>query len=106
MSLSDANLLTPQIHLATIINGLAPSDVKTDRLIVMSPQYMKDLSKILSETPKDVLRTYFMWKVIQNYASALDADELKPYSRFTNQLQGKVRLSRIPTSVKLMIKGP
>jgi|ERR1700692_2574698 endothelin-converting enzyme len=93
MSLSDANLLTPQIHLSTTINRFAPPDVKVDRLIVMAPQYMKSLSTIISDTPKEVLHSYFMWKVIQAYASAVDADELKPYSRFKNQIQGKVRWS-------------
>ena len=90
MSLKDADSLTPQIHLASIIKSLAPSDFKTNRLIVMSPDYMRNLSSILSSTSKEVLQTYFMWKVVQAYSSAIEADELKPYSKFTNELQGKV----------------
>jgi endothelin-converting enzyme len=91
MSLEDADKLTPQIHLSKIINSLAPSDIKTKRLIVMSPSYMKNITDILSSTPKDVLQTYLLWKTIQKYASVIEADELKPYSRFMNKLQGKVR---------------
>jgi endothelin-converting enzyme len=91
MSLKDADKLTPQIHLVSIIDNLAPSDVKTDRLIVMSPSYMKNLSDILSSTPKEVLQTYLIWKVVQAYSSVVEADELKPYSQFSNELQGKVR---------------
>jgi endothelin-converting enzyme len=93
MSLKNADSLTPQIHLASIINKLAPSDFKTNRLIVTSPDYMKNLSSVLSSTSKEVLQTYFIWKVIQTYAPAIEADELMPYSRFTNELQGKVDLS-------------
>lgn len=89
MSLKDADALTPQVHLSTIINSLTPSDYKTDRLIVASPTYMTNLSDILSSTSKEVLQSYFMWKVIQSYASKIDADELKPYSQFVNELQGK-----------------
>jgi endothelin-converting enzyme len=92
MFLKDADLLTPQIHLSTTISKLAPSTVDVDRLIVMAPQYMMALSAIISDTPKEVLQTYFMWKVIQAYALAVDAEELKPYVRFRNQLQGKVGL--------------
>lgn len=92
MSLKDADLLTPQINLAATIEKLAPLETKVDRLIVRSPEYMKALSAILSDTPKEVLQTYFMWKVIQEYAPAVDTVELKPYSKFKNQLQGKVRL--------------
>jgi endothelin-converting enzyme len=91
MSLKDADLLTPQIRLATTINRFAPAGVRVDRLIMMAPAYMKSLSTIISVTPKEVLQTYFMWKVIQAYSSAVEADELTPYSRFKNQIQGKVR---------------
>jgi endothelin-converting enzyme len=90
MSLKDADLLTPQIRLAVTINRFTPADVKVDRLIMMAPAYMKSLSTIISITPKEVLQTYFIWKVIQAYSSAVEADELTPYSRFKNQIQGKV----------------
>jgi predicted metalloendopeptidase len=98
MSLKEADSLTPQIHLSTIINSLAPSNYKTDRLIITSPTYMTNLSDVLSSTSKEVLQTYFMWKVIQAYASKIEADELKPYSQFVNELQGKV--SRTNHSLK------
>ncbi|KAE8452493.1 hypothetical protein EG329_000395 [Mollisiaceae sp. DMI_Dod_QoI] len=89
MSLKEAGSLTPQLHLSTVINSLTPSDYKTDRLIVTSPSYMANLSDVLSSTSKEVLQTYFMWKVVQAYASEIEADELKPYTRFINELQGK-----------------
>jgi len=90
MSLKEADQLTPRIHLANIINSLSPSDVKTNRLIVASPSYMKNLTELLSTTPRGTLQTYFVWKAVQAFASEIEADELKPYSRFVNELQGKV----------------
>lgn len=90
MSLKGADSLTPQIQLANIINKLAPSDYTTDRLIVASPSYMKNLSQILSSTSRETLQTYFIWKVVQAFASEIEADEIKPYTRFSNKLQGKV----------------
>jgi endothelin-converting enzyme len=95
MSLKKADLLTPQIQLAKVINGLAPSDYTTDRLIIGSPNYMKNLTEILSNTSRETLQTYFIWKVIQAFASEIEADEIKPYTRFANKLQGKVSLSSI-----------
>jgi endothelin-converting enzyme len=92
MSLEDADALTPQIRLSKLINTLAPSDYKTSRLIVMSPSYMKDLMNILSETPNDVLQTYFIWKTIQSFAPYIEADAVVPYKRFSNEVQGKVHL--------------
>jgi endothelin-converting enzyme len=90
MSLKGADSLTPQVQLANIINKLAPSDYTTDRLIVASPSYMKNLTQILSSTSRETLQTYFIWKVVQAFASEIEADEIKPYTRFSNKLQGKV----------------
>lgn len=88
MSLESADTLTPAIHLSKLINNLAPSNV--DRVIVMAPGYMKNLTELLSETPKDVLKTYFQWKSIQAFASYIESDALTAYKRFYNELQGKV----------------
>ena len=90
MSLKEANSLTPQIQLTKIIKKLAPSDYTTDRLIIGSPSYMKNLTDILSKTSRETLQTYFIWKVTQAFASEIEADEIKPYTRFVNKLQGKV----------------
>ena len=90
MSLKDADKLTPSVHLAAIIKSLSPSDITVDRIIVASPNYMKDLSEVLSSSSKEVIKSYLVWKVVQAYYSRTEADELKPYSRFINELQGKV----------------
>lgn len=90
MTLKGADGLTPQIHLSKIINSLAPSDFKTSRVIVMAPQYMDELAIILNRMSKEVLQTYFLWKAVQAFSSDIEADAIKPYRRFTNELQGKV----------------
>lgn len=90
MSLADADSLAPQIHLAKIITGLAPADFKPSRIIVMTPQYIEDLTSILNNTSKEVLQTYLRWKVIQAFSSDIEADAIKPYRQFANELQGKV----------------
>ncbi|KAG4034700.1 hypothetical protein MFRU_002g00540 [Monilinia fructicola] len=89
MSLKEADKLTPQIQLSKIIHSLVPSDIKLDRLIVASPPYMHALSDILNTTPKETLQAYFIWKLIQTFYPEIEADELKPYRQFINELQGK-----------------
>jgi endothelin-converting enzyme len=95
MSLDDAAALTPQVGLADLVSGLAPSGEKVDRVIVMAPKYMKALSTILSETPANVLQSYFLWKAVQSFSSYIKANEIKPYQQFQNELAGKV-LPRTP----------
>ena len=91
MDLDEAAALAPEVGLNNLINNLAPSDTDVKRVIVTSPSYLKALSSIISDANEDVVRAYFAWKVIQSFASSIEADELKPYKRFTNKLAGKVR---------------
>ncbi|EXJ92195.1 hypothetical protein A1O3_00745 [Capronia epimyces CBS 606.96] len=88
-SLAEAERLTPQLHLSKILKSLVPSDYDLDRVIVMAPEYLKDLANLLDETSEDTLRAYFLWKAIQAYASYVEADAITPYRRFSNELQGK-----------------
>lgn len=99
MSLKEADSLTPQIRLSTIIKELEPADVETDNIIVASPTYQKTLSSVLSSTSKEVLQSYFMWKAIQAFASVTESEALLPYTRFQNELQGKVKY---PTASRIL----
>lgn len=88
-SIEETKLLLPQILLSDIISDLSPSDYETDRLIVGSPSYMESLSKILNETPREVIQHFFKWKIIQHYADYIESDELEPLLEFNNVLVGK-----------------
>jgi hypothetical protein len=90
LSLKDTDALTPDLHISKLIESLSPADVKTDRVIVMAPKYLKDLNKLISSTPKSVFNTYFQWKAIQAFYPYVEADAITPYKRFINELQGKV----------------
>ena len=91
MALEDANKLAPEVDLKGLLHELAPKDVSIDRVIVMAPDYQSKLSSILKDTSSEVVMNYFLWKAIQSFSSYIEADELKPYKRFLNELAGKVR---------------
>jgi endothelin-converting enzyme len=88
-SLGETHSLLPQISFSYIISSMAPKGFSTDRLIIGSPPYMRSLSQILSDTPKDIVQAYMIWKTIQAYVSKVQDPVLKPLERFNNQLQGK-----------------
>jgi endothelin-converting enzyme len=90
MSLDDANKLAPEVDLRGLLHELAPGHVDVDRVIVMAPEYQKSLSSILNETDSEVVMNYFVWKAVQSFSGYVDADEVKPYRRFVNELAGKV----------------
>ncbi|KAH7127236.1 peptidase family M13 [Dendryphion nanum] len=87
--INEADSLTPQIELKSLLHELAPKGQKIEQVIVMAPKYQKELSIILSETHMEVLQSYFVWKAIQSFASYVDADAVKPYKQFLNVLAGK-----------------
>lgn len=89
LSIKDTQSLLPQISFSDIISNLAPSDFKTDRLIVGSPSYMKSLSKILSDTPRETVQLFFKWKLIQAYADDIEDPKIKPLRELNNKLAGK-----------------
>lgn len=89
LSLSVAEKFTPQIRLSNILKNLTPPEFTTKNLIVASPSYMKSLKTILQESSKDVIQAYLIWKFIQVFAQAIEAEETKPYTVFTNELRGK-----------------
>lgn len=91
MSIEEAANLTSQVDLKALIQGLAPKNVDVERVIVMTPDYQRELSSILSETDAKVLQSYFLWKTVQSFSGYVEADAIKPYKRFTNELVGKVR---------------
>lgn len=82
----------PQVGLAKLITGLAPKGKTPNRIIMMAPDYMKNLTAILDDTPKEVVLTYMLWKQIQAYGNFIEADAIKPVRQFSNELAGKVSL--------------
>ncbi|CAO2649221.1 Nn.00g066060.m01.CDS01 [Neocucurbitaria sp. VM-36] len=89
MLIEEADAIAPEIELEALLAGQAPSGSKIERVIVMTPKYLKELSIILAATDKEVLQSYFLWKAIQSFSSYVDADAIKPYRRFVNVLAGK-----------------
>jgi endothelin-converting enzyme len=99
MSLSEADALAPVLGLADIVSALSPAGETPDFVIVASPKYMKAVGDIIDETPSDVVQNYFIWKTIQSFASYVEAEEIKPYRQFSNELAGKVSCNPLPSCI-------
>jgi endothelin-converting enzyme len=107
MKIDDAASLTPEIDLKGLLRELAPEHVGIDRVIVMAPDYQKKLSSIISDTDSEVMENYFLWKAVQSFSEYVDADAVKPYKRFVNELAGKVSsITTLSLNIFLTIIGP
>src|SRR4051812_33733863 len=80
MTLSQATQLIPELPLKESIRTLAPATYTGDRVIVVSPGFMKNVSDLLSTTPTHTLQPYFLWRAITNYqGQTIAPDALKPF---------------------------
>lgn len=89
MLIDEAAAIAPEIELKSLLYSLAPAKTNIERIIVMAPDYLKHLSVIIAATEKEVLQSYFIWKVVQELSSYVESDVVKPYKRFLNILAGK-----------------
>ncbi|CAG8139255.1 unnamed protein product [Penicillium salamii] len=89
LSIKETEALVPEISFADIITSLAPHDYKGDRLIVGSPSYMKALSGLLKDTPRETILLFLQWKLVQEFAGVIEDDSVEPLRRFKNELAGK-----------------
>lgn len=88
-SLEEADAYNPEISVKTLVNHFAPKGFKPSKVIVASPEYLKDLANILAKVDRETLRAYLVWKVVQSYGGVVESDSLEPLRRFSNKLQGK-----------------
>ncbi|OQE11103.1 hypothetical protein PENVUL_c003G04051 [Penicillium vulpinum] len=89
LSVKETEALLPEISFADIISSLAPHDYKVDRLIIGSPSYMKALSVLLKDTPRETVLLFLQWKLIQAFADVIEDSSVEPLRRFRNELAGK-----------------
>ncbi|KAL2706048.1 hypothetical protein AAEP93_001298 [Penicillium crustosum] len=89
LSVKETEALVPEISFSDFISSLAPHDYKGDRLIVGSPSYMKALSVLLKDTPRETILLFLQWKLIQAFAGVIEDASIEPLRRFENELAGK-----------------
>lgn len=88
LSIKEIEALVPEISISNIIASLAPHDYKGNRLIVVSPSYMKALSGLLKDTPRETVLLYLQWKIIQTLSFVIEDESVEPLRRFWNVLAG------------------
>ncbi|KAK9468482.1 hypothetical protein V1512DRAFT_259596 [Lipomyces arxii] len=86
-----------------IIKTMTKSTSLPSQIIVSYPQYLTDLTTVLSTTSRETLQTYFLWKAIEVLATHLSDDAAQPVTEFRNRLRGidpSVRSQRWQTCVR------
>ncbi|KAI4744544.1 endothelin-converting enzyme [Aureobasidium sp. EXF-12298] len=87
-TLKETEAYNSEISITHILDTFAPGYAPS-KIIVGSPSYLKDLSKILKSSSRKTIKTYLVWKVVQSWAGAVEDPAVQPLLRFRNKLQGK-----------------
>lgn len=61
-------------------------------MLLAFPEFLGNVSEIISKTPKSTVQSYLVWQVINTYSSYVEGPEIEPIARFSNVLSGKVRV--------------
>lgn len=68
ISFTELQKIAPDINWAGYYKNYG---LKTDTLVVWNKDFLKNLDQLMKQTPLDVLKTYYNWKVLSLFAGAL-----------------------------------
>ncbi|KAK5631306.1 hypothetical protein RRF57_007020 [Xylaria bambusicola] len=89
VSVTDVGKIGPAIGLDKVVKGLAPADYIPEKMLLAFPEFIGNVSQIVSETPKSTIQAYLIWNLILSYSSYVEAVEVEPITRFNNILAGR-----------------
>jgi len=90
ISLNETAKLAPPFGLDYIITKMSPPSYSPDRTLTAFPDVITNISKVVMSTSKETLQTYFMWGIVDYFASTVRAAEIEPYRIWSNTLSGRV----------------
>lgn len=89
LSLSELAKAAPAVDWGLYVNRLTPATAPhPGKIIVTSPAYVGNVSKLFESENTRTLQAYFTWQVVSSYADALGDEVRAPLRRFGAKLTG------------------
>ncbi|KAI0479103.1 peptidase family M13 [Xylariaceae sp. FL0804] len=91
VKVAEAGDVVPAIRLEAVINALVPSHYTVDTVMLAFPEFLGNVSEILSSTSRSTVQSFLIWKLISSYSS-IEAPAVGPLAaikRFRSFLFGK-----------------
>ncbi|KAI2631977.1 endothelin-converting enzyme 1 [Hypoxylon sp. NC1633] len=89
VKIADAGKIGPAIGIDSVIKALVPQNYTADSMMLAFPDFLGNVSAIVSQASKSTLQSYLLWKLIDAYSSYVEGPEVQPIIRFANILSGK-----------------
>ncbi|KAI1297361.1 peptidase family M13 [Xylaria venustula] len=87
--IAEVGKIGPALGLDKVVRGLSPKDYTPNTMLLAFPEFLGNVSQIVSQTPKSTIQTYLIWNLIRSYSSYVEATEVEPITRFNNVLSGR-----------------
>ncbi|KAL9561383.1 hypothetical protein ACKAV7_014738 [Fusarium commune] len=89
ISLAEIQREAPQFNYEYVVNQLVPEGYKAKQVIISPVKFFKNFSQIVSETPSEVIQTFFVWKAISSLSPYIESELTNAYNNFRARLGGK-----------------
>ncbi|KAI1805706.1 endothelin-converting enzyme 1 [Daldinia bambusicola] len=89
VKIDDTGKIGPAIGLDSIVKALAPQNYTADSMLLAFPEFLGNVSDILSKTSKSTVQSYLIWQLVNQYSSYVEGPEVQPIVRFSNTLSGR-----------------
>jgi endothelin-converting enzyme len=82
MSLVDFQSQAPELSLPSVLGVLVPANYYPNRLIVKAPTYYANASRLVANTPAEILEAFYLWRATVALAPYVVAEEASDFIRF------------------------
>ncbi|KAI0181405.1 endothelin-converting enzyme 1 [Hypoxylon sp. FL1284] len=89
IKVTDAAKIGPAIGLDSVVKSLVPEDYTADSMLLAFPEFLGNVSEIVSQAPKAAVQSYLIWQLVNVYSSYVEGPEVEAIDRFSNTLSGK-----------------
>ncbi|KAH8162956.1 hypothetical protein CIB48_g5296 [Xylaria polymorpha] len=89
VTVAEIGKIGPTLGLDKVVRGLAPADYTPDTMLLAFPEFLGNVSQIVSQTPKSTIQAFLIWNLVTTYSSYVEAPEVEPVRRFNNVLAGR-----------------
>ncbi|KAH6657052.1 hypothetical protein BKA67DRAFT_513929 [Truncatella angustata] len=89
VEVAKAGAIAPELGYDSVITSLVPSNYTVETMLLAFPDFLANVSQIVSKTSKSTIQAYLVWNVIAAYYSDVKGPEVEPISRLFNVLAGK-----------------
>lgn len=83
--IEDIQKLAPQLNYEYVVKQLAPKGYRADKVAFSAQGYFQNLSQTLSETPAEVIQTFFVWRAITALSPYVETELTNTWNAFFQQ---------------------